>query len=107
MFIGLDSTPSIESYVREKLLSIEKLMAHLDHEGASELHLELARTTKHHHKGLVYRASGHLKLPKKSFQAEAEAEDIRSAIDALKGKLHGEVERYKDLLVGRARRGKA
>ena len=105
-FVGLDSTPSIETYVSEKLASIEKLLEHLDPGGAAELRLELARTTHHHHKGLVYRASAHLKLPKKSFQAEAEGEDIRAAFDMLKNKLHNEVERYKDFLVSQERRKK-
>ncbi len=51
------------------------------------LDLEVARTTKHHYKGKVYRAEATLSLGKKVFRAETDNENIRVACDIIEKEL--------------------
>jgi len=94
--IHIDLTPSLKTYCEEKFSHIEKLLKHIDPDGASELDLELVRTTSHHHKGEVFEAEVHLKMPGKIFRVSETGSDMRAAVDKLKDKLHISVERYKD-----------
>jgi putative sigma-54 modulation protein len=92
---NLDITPSLKAYVEERLGVLKKLVKHFDEEGVAELRVELARSTKHHKKGLVFRAEANLRLPKKVLRAEDINTDIRSAIDMVENKLRREIEKYK------------
>ena len=95
-YTNLDPTPSLETFIDKKLAPFEKLLKHVDLDQQAELHLELARTTRHHHKGLVFKASAQLRVPKKVFRAEQVAADIRTAFDLLKNTLRTAVERHKE-----------
>ncbi len=66
-----------------------------DTEGAVVLRIEVARTTRHHHKGDVFEAEGNLTLPGKILRATENENDIRRAIDILKHTLHLEIKKYK------------
>ncbi len=92
---NLDLTPSLRAYVETKMDDIGKLIEKFDREGAVSLRLELARTTKHHHKGDVFMAEGNLILPGKTLRAVEKSNDIHRAIDVLKHTLHLEIEKYK------------
>src|SRR5882724_9952747 len=92
----LDLTPSINTYIEEKLGALRKLVQHFDAEGSVDLRIELSRTTHHHSKGDVFKATANLSVPQKQFRAEAEADDIRAAIDMIKDKLHIEIEKNKE-----------
>lgn len=92
---GFDLTPSLSVYIEDKLGSLSKLIKRFDEEGVAELWLDLSRTTRHHHKGKVFRAEADLRLPKKILRAQKEAGDIRAAIDMLKDMLHLEINKYK------------
>ncbi len=92
---GLDLTPSFQLYVESKLGSIAKFIKKFDLTGQAELWVEVARTTRHHHKGEVFMAEADLRLPKKILRASEKGEDARAAVDALRTKLHFEIEKYK------------
>ena len=92
---GLDLTPSIKEYCDEKIGSLAKLVQRFDAEGAAEVWLEIGRTTKHHHKGPVFRAEADLRLPGKVLRAEQEDIDVRAAIDRIRTKLRLEILKYK------------
>lgn len=96
-YTNMDSTEAIEKYAEDKFASILKLLSHLDEEGTADLHLELAHTTNHHQKGMVFSAKANLHIPGKTFQVSEEAEDLYSAIDISKDVLQRAVEKYKDL----------
>jgi len=100
----LESTPSLETYIDRKLENISRLLKNIDKDGVAELWLEVGRTTRHHHKGLVFRAEADLKLPGKVLRAVEENIDIRTALDLMKDKLHLEIEKYKTKLIRRPRR---
>jgi len=95
---NLDLTPSLNTYVDEKLGSLARFVKRFDEDGVAEAWLELARTTNHHHKGEVFRAEIDLRLPKKILRAEEENGDIRTAIDIVRDKLRLEIEKYKSRL---------
>ncbi len=103
--INIEITPSLEKYIEMKLVApTERLIAHLDPEGASELDIEVARTTKHHHKGMVYAVQAHLKIPKKIFRLKEAGPDVRMAIDEIKRTLHTAIQKHKDLQITKGRR---
>jgi ribosomal subunit interface protein len=68
-----------------------------------EVWVEIGRTTRHHHKGDVFRAEAQLHLPKKSLRAEAIHEDLRMAIDLVKEELEREIIKYRGRRIARAR----
>ena len=96
-FTNLDSTLAISEYVESKLNSLDKLVEKFDAEGAVLADVEIARTTKHHHKGPVFRAEINLQLPKKIIRAEHEDWDIRVAVDQMRHKLQREIVKYKEI----------
>lgn len=92
---NLDITPSLENYFEKKIGSLERFLKRWSKEGAVEVWAELARSTKHHHSGDVFRAEIDIRLPGKILRAEARAEDIRRAIDLARAKILGEIKKYK------------
>ncbi len=101
---NLDMTPSLATYVEEKLGTIEKFVEHFDKGGMVELRLELSRTTQHHHKGgEVFSAVADLRLPGKILRAEEYAENVRKAIDRAKDTLKLEIEKYKTKMIEKER----
>ena len=99
-----DLTPSLQTYIEEKLLPLGKFVKQFDETGEAQIWLEISRTTKHHKKGDVFMAAADLRLPRKILRGEATAEDIRVAIDGARNKLHMEIKKYKTKLVDRPRR---
>ena|SRR6266404_394070 len=91
----IEVTPSLHTYIDEKLGGLSKYIKRFDEAGEAQIWLEVARTTEHHHKGEVFRASVDLRLPKHSLRAEEEATDLRAAIDSIEHKLKMEIEKYK------------
>jgi len=93
---GLNLTPSIETYIETKLGVLARLVRKFDAEGQPELHVEIARTSRHHRHGDVYRAEGNLRIPKKLLRGSEESDDVRRAIVLLKNTLRLELEKYKE-----------
>jgi len=94
---NLKLTPAIESYINQKIeRDLSKFIKRLDEKGAAELFVEIARTTRHHRQGDIFRAEANLRLPGKVLRAEAEEWDIRVVIDQVKDKLQREIKKYKE-----------
>lgn len=91
----LDVTPSLETFIEDKLMPLAKFVKHFDETGEAEIWLQISRTSRHHRKGNVFKAVADLRLPGKILRGEAEAEDIRTAIDLVRGELRKEIETYK------------
>jgi len=100
---SLDLTSPIKEYIEKRLQPLSRFIKR--HEAKSETHLfvEIARTTKHHHKGNVFYAEVTLELPKSVLRAEATNSDIRSAIDEVKDILKREMKQYKEKHAARLR----
>lgn len=95
-YTNLESTDAIETYAKDKFSALLKILTHLDEEGTADLHLDLAQTTNHHQKGLIYSAKANLHIPGKTFQVGEDAEDLYAAIDVAKDTLLRSLEKYKD-----------
>jgi ribosomal subunit interface protein len=92
---GFDLTPSLEAYVNEKLGPMARYVKRIDEEGAAELRVEVARTTRHHRHGEVFMAEANLRLPKRMLRAVHDDVDVRIAVTRLKEKLRLEIDKYK------------
>ena len=93
---SLDVTPPLEVYIEEKLMPLAKFVDHFEKDGEIVVRLEVSRTSQHHKKGdEVFMACADMELPGKVLRAEATADDIRKAIDDVRGMLHMEIEKYK------------
>jgi|SRR3989338_1431230 len=98
---NLDLTPALKQYATEKVLNIEKFLPSI-----VLAELELERTTRHHQKGLVWRAEANLHAPQHLFRAEAFGEDIYKAIDALKKELKHAIGSLKEKRAGAIRKAR-
>ncbi|MEK7138019.1 MAG: ribosome-associated translation inhibitor RaiA [Patescibacteria group bacterium] len=92
---NLDLTPSLNTYIENKLGTLARLVKKFDSEGLADARIEVARTTRHHHKGDVFMAEINLHLGGKTLRITEKNEDIRKAIDIAKHKLHQEIEKFK------------
>ncbi len=93
----VDLTPALKEYVEEKFGSLAKFLKRWEAESPVEVWVEVARTTRHHHKGEVFRAEGDVKVPGYIFRATEEDSDIRSAVDRVRDKLQAEIVKYKEM----------
>ncbi len=91
----LGLTPALNVYIEEKLGRLSKLMKSWEENDSVLLRVEVARTTRHHKKGDVYRAEANLDVPGSEIRAEAENKNIRLAISEMYKKLEGEVKKLK------------
>jgi len=98
---NLDLTPSICEYIEEKIGSLDKFLERFEKRGEIEIFVEIARTTKHHKSGEVFRAEATFSVGKKVFRAEDLNEDIRMAIDEIRNKLQQEIKKYKEKKIER------
>jgi len=91
---GIELTDAIRAAVEEHVMSLDPMTARFD--GASSADVEVGKTTQHHHTGPFFRAEINLSVPGKLLRAEAEHEDLYTALkDAVK-KLHNELAKEKD-----------
>ena len=95
---NVDSTPAINEYIEQKISALGRYLKKFESDSEVIARVEVARTTKHHHKGQVFRAEVNLQLPKKMLRAEHQDFDVRVAIDVVKDKLHREIIKYKETL---------
>jgi ribosomal subunit interface protein len=99
-------TPSLETYIQNKLMPLAKLVKHADETGEAEIWLEVSRTTNHHKKGDVFMAAADLRLAHKVLRGEATASDIHMAIDQVRDHLRLEIDKYKAKFLEHGRGGK-
>lgn len=103
---NLNLTPAFTIYVEKKLGSVAKLIRGFEKEGEAEMRVEIARATRHHHRGPIFMAEANLRLPGKMLRASDNQTDARAAIDRVENKLKLEVEKYKAKIIERPRRHK-
>ena len=92
----IELTPALEAYLEKKFSQLDKFVAAVAKTNPAELKIEIERTTKHHRKGDVYRVVASFRTARIRLRADAEAEDVRVAIDAAKDTLREEIENYKE-----------
>lgn len=92
---NLDLTPSLEAYIYDKLGSLERFIEKYEDLGELRLRVTIERVTAHHHKGEVFRASADIVFLSRNFYAEETDEDVRTAIDGVRSRLHAEINKHK------------
>ncbi len=91
----IDLTPSIKTYVDEKIGSLGRYLQRIEAGGEVTATVEIGRTTHHHHKGDVFRAEVNMPLPGKMLRAEHVARDMRAAIDRVRNTLRLKITKYR------------
>src|SRR3989338_1879237 len=91
---GIDLPQSIVNYIYDKIGSLKKFLQDLETKGGVDIDVEIGRTTRHHRKGLVYRAECNIVLPGKLLRAAHEDWDVRRCIDEIKKELQQEIKKY-------------
>lgn len=98
---NLDLTPSIKEYIENKISGLEKFMKAVVEGTEAMARVEIARTTKHHAKGDVFRAEVNIDLTQNIARAEHEDVDVRTAIDMVANKLKNMLVKQKEKKSGR------
>jgi ribosomal subunit interface protein len=96
-------TPSLRNYVEEKVGSLSKFLAEASGgigafgDESYEARVELARTTRHHRHGQVFKAEVNLVAEKGAeiLRAVALKEDLRAAIDKVRDELARQLKKTK------------
>ena len=96
---NLDLTPAITTYIEDKLGSLQKFLDSVEG-GSTEVlaRVEIARTTKHHAKGPVYRVEVNIGLGQSLVRVEEQGYDIRAAIDVIRDVLQSKIVKFKEKL---------
>ncbi len=81
-----------------KIGSLDKFIGSMHGAEALEAYVEIARTSKHHQKGDVFRAECNLELPGKLLRAEYEDWDARRAVDEVRKIMEMEIRKYKEIV---------
>lgn len=92
----LELTPAITEYIEMKIKSLEKMISRFEVENEAEIYVEIARTTKHHKSGNVFRVEANLSFKGGMLRTEHIDQDIRAAVDKVKDKLKIEIQKFKE-----------
>lgn len=95
---NIELTPAIRDYAEEKINSLNKYLNHFDPESVTAK-VEVGKTTKHHQKGLIFRAEVNLTVPRNFFRAEEETADLYASIDAVHDELKRQIVSLKEKTV--------
>ncbi len=99
----MELSVSVEEYVGKKMAALGKLAEYAGGHGAA--HVELARTTRHHRSGDVFRAELQLHVKGRDLRAEALGETIFEAVDKAQEGMRTELERLKEKAVDSVKAG--
>ena len=91
----LELSIAMEDYVDKKLGTLNKFIVD-SNEDLVMAQVELARTTRHHQTGDIFRAEINLSIDGKLFRAEAEKDDIYAALDEVRDDLEREIKKFKE-----------
>ena len=99
----IELTDDIRAYIEQRVTKLGQLLQ--KHQGDVFAYFEVSRVTTDQQTGEVYRADCTIDISGKQFYASEEAEDVRSAIDAVKEKLYREMRKNKNKSRDLMRRG--
>lgn len=92
---NIELTDAIESYVNEKIRSVEKFA--VPHENENPVvQVEIGKTTNHHQSGDVFVAEANMRVRGKHFRATSEKNDLYAAIDDMRNELVRELSSHKE-----------
>ncbi|MBI4128993.1 MAG: ribosome-associated translation inhibitor RaiA [Parcubacteria group bacterium] len=91
--LHVDLTEALRAYIEEKIGSLGKFLPERNTRSLAEV--EVARTTRHHKHGKIFRASVLLAYNGKNIRAEENESDLYAAIDLVKDELQRELNTLK------------
>lgn len=94
---NLELTTPLYNYIIEKIGALGRFIKKWEAEGVVEVWVEVARSTRHHHKGPVFYVDADLRLPGKILRGSQYNWDIRTAIDKVRDELQKEIKKYKEV----------
>lgn len=108
----MELTEPIKDYINNKIGGLEKYSALGGDQGEEDqgnrpvsiADVEVGVSTHHHKSGKIFTTSVTLSFPKNHLRAEAEAEDLYQAIDAVRDKLELNIESQKKSFISRKHR---
>jgi putative sigma-54 modulation protein len=92
---NIDLTATIKEYIENKLKGAAKLCEKFE---PCDVRADVGKTSKHHHKGDVFKAEFNLTIPGTMIRAEAIMDDLYAAIDKASDDLKRQVKKYKEKL---------
>ena len=109
---NLEITPALAEFINEKIGSLDKFVRGGVKGGDGErgtylveAYVEVARDTKHHKHGEVFKAEVNLKIGGRVLRAERSEWDARAAIDGVREELKMILEKEQGKLESKFRRG--
>ena len=90
---NLELTPSIETFVNQKMDTLAKLFKSDDQ--LIEARVEIGKPSKHHQKGPIYYAEINLKMGSKLLRATVEHVDLRTAVDFTRDEIERQIKKFK------------
>ena len=103
---NLELHNDLKEYVNEKIGGLKKFVENENIDSSSVIvRVELAKTTRHHQHGDIYKAEVNLQFPGKMLRGVEESDDIYKSIDNVKDELREMITSYKDERRTRTRRG--
>ncbi len=100
---NLELTAAISDYLNKKIGSLEKFINTND--DSASISTEIARTSKHHASGDIFRAEINVHIAGKDFRAEAETSDLYASIDQVRDEMQKVLRRDKKRTLHLIRRG--
>ncbi len=108
---NLELSDSIYQYIHDKIGGLDKFIEDVGTESEKgnppvECWVEVARTTKHHQSGDIFRAEIQIKLPgAEGVRTESVKWDLHQAIDEAKDEMQRSLKRYKRKQSAKQKRG--
>jgi ribosomal subunit interface protein len=88
---NLEITPAFDSFINNKLKSLEKIVG----ENNSEILIEIDKETTHHRHGEIFWASGNLIFDGKKISAQERSENAKKAVTKVLEEIKIEFKKYK------------
>jgi putative sigma-54 modulation protein len=94
---NLEITAPLKEYVELKIGSLAKFVNKIENNGTEVLaRVEIARTSKHHEKGDVYRVEININAPQNIVRVEEEGSDVRALLDIAQSTLKQLLVKHKE-----------
>ena len=89
---NIEITEAIRAFIEDKIGGLDKLIGHSD----ASAKVEIGKPSKHHRSGEVFYAEINLKMGGNLLRAEAQREDLYTAIVEAKDELQTQIKKFKD-----------
>ncbi|MCX7589874.1 MAG: ribosome-associated translation inhibitor RaiA [bacterium] len=94
---NIELTDSIKNYIEKKIRLLEKFLKKYELKSNLIFNVEIAKITKHHHKGDIFYTEINLKLPNKLLRVEEYDQDLYQSIDLTKDRLKEQILKFKEI----------